>query len=119
MRISDWSSDVCSSDLYSAMKGAVHSFTTVLAKEVGQHGIRVNAVAPYATFAKRADAFSSGSRFHPDNAFFATSAGTISDADRAMRQRRTLVGRPRSEEHTSELQSLMRKSYAVVVLTKT
>src|SRR3546814_976381 len=94
MRISDWSSDVCSSDLYSAMKGAVHSFTTVLAKEVGQHGIRVNAVAPYATFAKSADAFSSGSRFHPDNAFFAKSAGTISDADRAMRQRRTLVGRP-------------------------
>src|SRR3546814_7088956 len=123
------------------MKGAVHSFTTVLAKEVGQHGIRVNAVAPYATFAKSADAFSSGSRFHPDNAFFAKSAGTISDADRAMRQRRTLVGRPfavpeeisglvahlasdragfvtRSEEHTSELQSLMRISYAVFCLKK-
>src|SRR3546814_4768403 len=68
--------------VYSAMKGAVHSFTTVLAKEVGQHGIRVNAVAPYATFAKSADAFS------------------------------------RSEEHTSELQSLMRISYAVFCLKK-
>src|SRR3546814_3767212 len=109
MRISDWGSDVFSADL----------------KEVGQHGIRVNAVAPYATFAKSADAFSSGSRFHPDNAFFAKSAGTISDADRAMRQRRTLVGRPfavpeeiRSEEHTSELQSLMRISYAVFCLKK-
>src|SRR3546814_14445557 len=78
MRISDWGSDVFSADL----------------KEVGQHGIRVNAVAPYATFAKSADAFSSGSRFHPDNAFFAKRAGTISDADRAMRQRRTLIGRP-------------------------
>ena len=35
--------------VYSAMKGAVHSFSVVLAKELGQHGIRVNAVAPWAT----------------------------------------------------------------------
>jgi len=79
--------------VYSAMKGAVHSFTAVLAKEVGQHGIRVNAIAPYATFAREPEAFSKGSRFHPGNSFLKYSAG-LSAEDRALRQRRTLVGRP-------------------------
>ncbi|MBW8784930.1 MAG: SDR family oxidoreductase [Novosphingobium sp.] len=80
--------------VYSAMKGAVHAFTRALAKEVGQHGIRVNAIAPYATFAREPEAFSAGSRFHPDNAFFAEHSASLSDDDRAMRMRRTVVGRP-------------------------
>ena len=79
--------------VYSAMKGAVHSFTVVLAKEVGQHNIRVNAIAPYATFATTPDAYSKGSRFHPDNNFFAGHP-SMGEEHRAMRQRRTLVGRP-------------------------
>ena len=79
--------------VYSAMKGAVHSFTIVLAKEVGQHGIRVNAIAPYATFAASPEAYSKGSRFHPDSGFF-TKGPSMSEEDRAMRQRKTLVGRP-------------------------
>jgi 2-hydroxycyclohexanecarboxyl-CoA dehydrogenase len=80
--------------VYSAMKGAVHSFTVVLAKEVGQHGIRVNAIAPYATFATTPDAFSSGSRFNPDHGMFAKGGDSVSEEDRAIRQRRTFVGRP-------------------------
>ncbi len=80
--------------VYSAMKGAVHSFTRVLAKEVGQHGVRVNAIAPYATFAREPEAFSKGSRFNPENAFFTKNAASMTDADKAMRQRKTLVGRP-------------------------
>lgn len=80
--------------VYSAMKGAVHSFTVVLAKEVGQYGIRVNAIAPYATFSRDPEGYSSGSRFHPDNNFFAGHASTLTDEDRAIRQRRTFVGRP-------------------------
>jgi 2-hydroxycyclohexanecarboxyl-CoA dehydrogenase len=79
--------------VYSAMKGAVHSFSIVLAKEVGQHGVRVNAVAPYATFAREPEAFSAGSRFNPASTFLEYSA-RLSAEDRGMRQRRTLVGRP-------------------------
>src|SRR3546814_10231761 len=41
----------------------------------------------------------------------------FADADLAHRQHDMRV-RPRSEEHTSELQSLMRNSYAVFCLTK-
>lgn len=80
--------------VYSAMKGAVHSFTVVLAKEVGQHGVRVNAIAPYATFATSPEAFSKGSRFHPESGLFAQKGDSISPEDAAIRQRRTYVGRP-------------------------
>ena len=79
--------------VYSAMKGAVHSFTVVLAKEVGQHGIRVNAIAPYATFSTDPEAFSAGSRFHPETGLFAKQDDSVNEADRELRQRRTFVGR--------------------------
>lgn len=80
--------------IYSAMKGAVHSFTIVLAKEVGQHNVRVNAIAPWATFATDPLAFSTGSRFHPEAGFFARASEGVSAEDMALRQRRTYVGRP-------------------------
>jgi NAD(P)-dependent dehydrogenase (short-subunit alcohol dehydrogenase family) len=38
--------------LYSTAKAAVHGFTRTLAKEVGQHNITVNCVAPYGTIAE-------------------------------------------------------------------
>jgi 2-hydroxycyclohexanecarboxyl-CoA dehydrogenase len=58
--------------VYSAAKGGVHAFTRVLALELGETGITVNAIAPYGT--RSDDPFSdmsSGSRIHPENGVFA------------------------------------------------
>jgi len=61
--------------VYSAMKGAVHAFTRVLAKEVGRKGITVNAIAPYGTVPEDfARDVSTGSRFHPDGVIARTMA---------------------------------------------
>ncbi len=65
--------------VYSAMKGAVHAFTRVLAKEVGVHGITVNAVAPYGTYPDDWEHdVSTGSRWHPDGVI-ARAAATRAD----------------------------------------
>jgi len=87
--------------LYSAMKAAVHGFTVVLAKEVAQHGITVNAVAPYATFATDPAAFSTGSRFHPDSDFIKKMAAQQTEYDSRMRRR--LVPGPREFARPEEI----------------
>jgi 2-hydroxycyclohexanecarboxyl-CoA dehydrogenase len=73
--------------VYSAAKSAVHGFTRVLAKEVGQHGITVNCVAPYGTISQDPEAYSRGSRFHPDNAFFQKAFAHFSPSELAKRRR--------------------------------
>lgn len=73
--------------LYSAMKAAVHGFTVVLAKEVAQHGITVNAVAPYATFSADPAAYSTGSRFHPEHGIFSKAEAPATDYEKKIRRR--------------------------------
>src|SRR3546814_2534936 len=96
MRISDWSSDVCSSDLMPGMSGLQ------LAEAIEDRCQLVFCTA-YDSFA--IDAFGL-------NALDYLVKPVVPE-----RLAKTLE-RVRSEEHTSELQSLMRISYAVFCLKK-
>src|SRR3546814_9651375 len=98
MRISDWSSDVCSSDLPGAERGvhqpAVHG-AVVQRRRIGGDGV---------------DALDQIGLVHG-----------LLGSPVALHPRLLCVRgaqRRRSEEHTSELQSLMRISYAVFCLKK-
>src|SRR3546814_10549517 len=97
MRISDWSSDVCSSDL---CPPAIESSIPWAALNIADIGIVPIAPALDNIWASK-DAFELGKRAQEVN------------------QSLQLFYVPsRSEEHTSELQSLMSISYAVFCLTK-
>src|SRR3546814_9411303 len=103
MRISDWSSDVCSSDLQSPQ---LHNQA---------HRERQARVTILAT-PSRCGSVSACSGFNIR--FFVEASAVRSEVpptcDQALESNFGL----RSEEHTSELQSLMRISYAVFCLTK-
>src|SRR3546814_3671518 len=112
MRISDWSSDVCSSDLMCAgchlgpgverseLSQGLYPQAPELAKHshlgpaeqfwIIKHGVKLSAMPAWG-------------KTHPDPLIWDMVA---------------FVRRLRSEEHTSELQSLMRISYAVFCLKK-
>ncbi len=79
--------------IYSAAKGAVHSFSKVLAREVGQHDITVNCVAPYGTVAEDPEAFSSGSRFNPEGGFFREAFANADPEEAKKRQRKGVLNR--------------------------
>src|SRR3546814_5034694 len=99
MRISDWSSDVCSSDLI---------------EPTADGGLRIGATVRNTDLA--ADA-----RIRRDYGLL--SRALVAGASGQLRNKATTAGNllqrtRRSEEHTSELQSLMRVSYRVLCLTK-
>src|SRR3546814_2379809 len=113
MRMSDWSSDVCSSDLLGlAGTGAALFALTSQANRYTE--IRSRLVPLF-------EAQTDVNKAMRDTVRIANEArtGLVPVAD--LYARLTLGGREfgmRSEEHTSELQSLMRISYAVFCLKK-
>src|SRR3546814_6179594 len=105
MRISDWSSDVCSSDLGRRAGGE--------RKVRLARGRRADQVQPVAgTPGRQRLDLRQRSRWRGNEAVQSL-VGRIAQRQRQLRGRRG-----RSEEHTSELQSLMRISYAVFCLKK-
>src|SRR3546814_1031726 len=105
MRISDWSSDVCSSDLEAVVPGQQAALAVENADALAdmiQRGAqqveilpdRLGGLAEHGAGGARAQQIATLGRGHDD------------------------ASRGRSEEHTSELQSLMRISYAVFCLKK-
>src|SRR3546814_10188423 len=122
MRISDWSSDVCSSDL----RHVLRSFASQRPREFHLIGKIVAAIMHRGAVAVTAERHIGAMRVEP---------GRREDMAAIDRHALRLVDRrgiamidmgiefeidvdARSEEHTSELQSLMRISYAVFCLKK-
>src|SRR3546814_3713325 len=113
MRISDWSSDVCSSDLTSDPQMVHSPWPNTAANAAWESGTPWSAAMPVHHAA--------GARWMAMNA--KTKPYTISAAasqlmKRTPRRPKYSLIVSRSEEHTSELQSLMRISYAVFCLKK-
>src|SRR3546814_1433809 len=112
MRISDWSSDVCSSDLAGVGKTEI---AKVLADTLGRRLVRLQC---YEGLDVAAAVYEWN---YPRQMVEIRVAEAAGEHDRArlsgdIFDERFLI--ERSEEHTSELQSLMRISYAVFCLIK-
>src|SRR3546814_8074920 len=133
MRISDWSSDVCSSDLMAAaepdigegrMRAVEHSqFRRLIRRNVGDE-LSANRLPARARAGEiildhpLAEAFGDHGALiaRAEGGFDGGAVGIGCRGDDAVDHRRgtgAFAIEPRSEEHTSELQSLMRNSYAV------
>src|SRR3546814_2987861 len=120
MRISDWSSDVCSSDLAALSLGERLAGRTHTSR-------RLDSVAALATVVQVVTAFDARRRLAhagmPERLEQQPAGRTLKVGEFVLAGAVPLVAyalnrRRRSEEHTSELQSLMSISYAVVCLTK-
>src|SRR3546814_2762829 len=111
MRISDWSSDVSSSDLLMIWSGS--AFRSMIDRHL-RPGHRLDADIPFGLTSSAPAGFPRPGRPFP----------AVEDPRVVPPQRRhrpclnPLFSSRRSEEHTSELQSLMRISYAVFCLKK-
>src|SRR3546814_8753038 len=122
MRISDWSSDVCSSDLLGATL-VLHNVAGTFADRVMLVGLGRERNFDEAAFRKVQGAVANALRQTGaiDVVSYLTHL-TIKNRDFQWNIAQALLATEdvfyRSEEHTSELQSLMRISYAVFCLTK-
>src|SRR3546814_2404546 len=113
MRISDWSSDVCSSDL-STRRLPPRPFARSSARSTGSRSHRRAKRRPTA----EADARLTRGRRHFPRRGACLSHGPCRASEPASAQDHVGDRALRSEEHTSQLQSLMRISYAVFCLKK-
>src|SRR3546814_4230525 len=122
MRISDWSSDVCSADLAAIGVDFRHADIVQFERLRRQLGHRVDVDRVFRRLHGRADILGAelepiGSPrlkrilSHPDE----RGLELVGDLWRRIGRNKHVAAR-RSEEHTSELQSLMRISYAVFCL---
>src|SRR3546814_1314262 len=138
MRISDWSSDVCSSDLVGALLRQSWSVGLILDEE--HRGADLVAIIEaerpalpnlrtvllmkdWETHLRTAPADQLDVQVSPDDdAMILYTSGTTGVPKGVVLRHRGIVNNAllgsRSEEHTSELQSLMRISYAVFCLKK-
>src|SRR3546814_8293111 len=107
MRISDWSSDVCSSDRPIAFRFVLQ------AKERGATVIHVD---PRFTRTSALSDIHAPIRAGSDIAFLGGIIRQLLENDLWFRDYALSYTNLRSEEHTSELKSLMRTSYAVFCL---
>src|SRR3546814_4480229 len=106
MRISDWSSDVCSSDLCAPSGRIQEKSLDILYKMV----IGIYEAIRRASGCQEGEILMSFERALCGLGATVSLAALLASATPALAQR--------SEEHTSELQSLMRISYAVFCLKK-
>src|SRR3546814_9151193 len=110
MRMSDWSSDVCSSDLLPFLIG-FGAPGGLQDREAG--GNQIRAIDDFLAALVGGLLRTPGDPHHVAYAGLLRQFGLSAETGHAIPARIFL---PRSEEHTSELQSLMRISYAVFCL---
>src|SRR3546814_3328405 len=108
MRISDWSSDVCSSDLSQSPRRFAASIVPRRRRPSWPRWNRSKKAIGTGTPAYRPELAAPPREWAEAKSQFAVISG----------ERFVIFRQPRSEEHTSELQSLMRISYAVFCLKK-
>src|SRR3546814_9806039 len=116
MRISDWSSDVCSSDLFKIGKALETVGRFAINSTIGAAGVFDVAKKAPINLPYRSNGFANTLGFYgvePGPYFFLPLVGPTPLRDMVGDGIDLLVLPVRSEEHTSELQSLMRNSYAV------
>src|SRR3546814_5254328 len=136
MSISDWSSDVCSSDLVRPEVMGIGPIAAIpkALKQAGLTKDQLDWIELNEAFAAQSLAVIRDSELDPDKVnplggaialghpLGATGAVRTATIVHGLRRRQQKYGMVtmciRSEEHTSELQSLMRSSYAVFCLTK-
>src|SRR3546814_8157548 len=118
MRISDWSSDVCSSDLAQTPAEAGQAAVTDTPPTDAPDASADAATDAAAPAPSDVEAATEAPVAQPPAPAPDAATTTTAEAPAAEASPTQPAARARSEEHTSELQSLMRITYAVFCLKK-